>query len=249
MKIKEELFHNKSFTRIFNSNVHDITLNEIKFNFKRFLYTFLGLRKFKSNIYFIGFPDSKDYHFSKLFKFYNISSLKGDLWITGLFSNMKYIHKYIKIKRLNVILKKSNTNPIKDFYKILNIKILPDLVVLYERKGYTKYIIKECLKLRIPVIILFDINFQYDHNLIKIFNHSIKKEMFTKYFFSTLKILLKKDRIIERRNFIRRKKQLKYKKKHRNYYNNRSNNNRYRNFNNNSSNYRKKQYYKNWQEK
>ena len=116
-------------------------------------------------------------------------------------------------------------------------KKLPDLLVFYERKPYTKYIIKECLILKIPVIILFDINIPCDNNLIKVFHYNIKKDIFTKYLFQILKVLLKREKIIKKKNLERRKKNMK--KKHHLKYNS---NNKFRRH---KSNKKYKKYYKN----
>jgi len=227
MKTKAVLLNKKSSSRIFDNKLYNITLNTIKFNFKRFLYIFFGLRKFKSNIYFIGFSDLQYSNFSKLFKFFNIKYFKDNIWITGLLSNSRYTHKFLKIKRLDSIFKKKSDNHVKDFYKILKDKKLPDLLVFYERKPYTKYIIKECLKLKIPVIILFDVNTPCENNLIKVFHYNLKKEIFTKYLFQILKVLLKREKILEKKNIERRKKNMKkynHKKKFRRF----NSNNKYK---------------------
>lgn len=231
MKTKAALLNNKSSSRIFDNKLYNITLNTIKFNFKRFLYIFFGLRKFNSNIYFIGFSDLQYSNFSKLFKFFNIKYFKDNIWITGLLSNSRYTHKFLKIKRLDSIFKKKSDHHVKDFYKILKDKKLPDLLVFYERKPYTKYIIKECLKLKIPVIILFDVNIPCENNLIKVFHYNLKKEIFTKYLFQILKVLLKREKIIEKKNIERRKKNMKK-------YNNKK---KFRRFN--SNNKHKQHYY------
>lgn len=238
MKTKEVLLNNKSISKAFKFNIYDLTFNNIKFNFKKFLHVFFGMRRFRSKIFLIGFSDSQYCNFSKLFKFFKINYFKGDVWIPGLFSNHKFIYKFIKIKRLNILLKKKDVNYIKDFYKIFRSSSLPDLIIFYERKPYTKYILKECLKLKIPVIILFDINYQYDSNLIKVFHSNIKKEIFNKYLFFILKILLKKERIIEKKIRDRRKQYFKHKKNNMYYY--RNNNYRHKGFKKSKKSYNKK---------
>ena len=238
MKTKEVLFNNKFINKTFKFNIYDLTVSNIKFNFKKFLQIFFGLRRFRSKIFLIGFSDSQYCNFSKLFKFFKINYFKGDVWIPGLFSNHKFIYKFIRIKRLNIVLKKKDVNHIKDFYKIFRSSSLPDLIIFYERKPYTKYILKECLKLKIPVIILFDINYQYDSNLIKVFHSNIKKEIFNKYLFSILKILLKKERIVEKKIRARRKQYFKYKKTNRYHY--RNNNHRHKGYKTRKEYYHKK---------
>ena len=115
MKTKEVLFNNKFINKTFKFNIYDLTVSNIKFNFKKFLQIFFGLRRFRSKIFLIGFSDSQYCNFSKLFKFFKINYFKGDVWIPGLFSNHKFIYKFIRIKRLNIVLKKKRCKSYKGF--------------------------------------------------------------------------------------------------------------------------------------
>lgn len=152
-----------------------------KFNLKRLLFLFFELKNRNNVIYLVGFPNT-GYH--KLFNHRNVKYFKEDTWITGLLSNSKHINKFIKLSIFNSFLKKKNR--VKNF-ESLKFNSLPDLIVLYERRPYTKYILKECYNLKVPVVILFDNN--RDVNM-KVFNNA-GKDLFTKYIFLLLKSIKK----------------------------------------------------------
>lgn len=178
-----------SFNYKYNK-IADTKSRNVKFNFKRLLLLFFGLKRFNNNIYLIGFPESGK-SFYKLFNYFNIKYLKENTWTTGLFSNPTYINKFIKSRRFNLMLKRKNQN-IKNFIN-LNTKCLPSLIVLYEKKPYTKYILKECANLKIPVVIMFDNIMRRDINYMKVF-HTVDKDLFTRYIFFLFKSLLKKQK-------------------------------------------------------
>ena len=100
-----------------------------------------------------------------------------------MLSNPKHINKFIKFSIFKSILKKKKK--VKNFE--LKFNSLPGLIVLYERKPYTNYILKECYNLKVPVVILFDNN--RDANM-KVFNND-RKDLFTKYIFLLLKSIKK----------------------------------------------------------
>ena len=103
-----------------------------------------------SRLYLVGFKEKIGKDFHNLLKSFNLLLLKDEHFVPGFLTNIKKIKKSIKFKNYNL----------KFLVKNLRIKELPDLIFIYDTHPDTINLVKECQKLKIPVIILFD-----NHNI------------------------------------------------------------------------------------
>lgn len=176
-----------------NKFLNKSSLNVSLIKLKILLNLLFELYIINGKVYFIGFPDFTLSKFSSLFYKFNIINFKSGIWVNGLLSNSIYMKKFFSYNRLK--LKKKNLIFIKKFKDILDNRKLPDLIILYETNSETVTILKECQKIKIPIVIIFSNQFLSDNNNhYTIFNSNsfLKKELFINFFFKLLNSVLKK---------------------------------------------------------
>lgn len=120
--------------KIFDKKENEISL---ELNFKKILSVIFQYHKNKKTIIFLGLPNrfaNKQHLF--LPQFY---------WIRGLLTNKRSLFKYMK-KAINY----DNKNILKQYFSLNKI---PDLFVIFDSKP-NNALLKEALKLKIPVIFL-----------------------------------------------------------------------------------------------
>lgn len=204
--IKLHLLKSKIYLNSFLENKIN-TLELIELYFKqalKIIYLYhLNYRK----ILFIGFPLINKKKFIKIMKSTNHCFIPETLWINGFFSNKFSVEKnYINKKNLYDINKKKNTK-LKKFNYLFNVKINPDLIVLFQ-KNLNINMVKECSKLKIPIVsfgncfsiqkISYEIPGNYNYRLkrlIIIYNlllYTIFKKSFKKSFKKISHIIRKK---------------------------------------------------------
>jgi ribosomal protein S2 len=203
--IKLHLLKSKIYLNNFLENKINI-LELIELHFKqalKIIYLYhLNYRK----ILFIGFPLINKKKFIKLIKNTNHYFIPESMWLNGFFSNKLFIKKNynIHIKNLKKVNVKKNSK-LKKFKYLFNIN--PDLVVLFQ-KNLNINMVKECYKLKIPIIsfgnffysnyITYKIPGNYIYNLkqlIIIYNlllYAIFKKSFKKSFKRVSQLLRKK---------------------------------------------------------
>lgn len=200
MKInKLNYFQNNNIT--YKKSINKYYLNFILSKLKIFLNLLFELKNINGRVYFIGFPDFTLANFSVLFKKFNVINLKSEIWVNGLLSNSVYMSRYFSYNRVKSKLKKNKLIFLKEFKNILNKNITPDLIIFYKNDLETKSILKECHKLKIPVILIFD-NLQTDNiytskYISTIFSHNtfFNKELFIYFFYKVLKSLLRREKL------------------------------------------------------
>lgn len=175
-------------------------LNIIKNKLKKLFNLIVNFKKLNSVIYFIGFSEFSSKKYYKFLKQFNIISLNNETWVNGLISNSVYMNKYL---RKNKKIKKKSFN--KEFGYILKNNKYPDLIIFYENTLESKDILKECLNLKIPVIIIFDHLNNYSIKNKKLFsifnsNYFVSKNMFDNFFSTILISLLKREAIYKKKN-------------------------------------------------
>lgn len=175
-------------------------LNIIKNKLKKLFNLIVNFKKLNSVIYFIGFSEFSSKKYYKFLKQFNIISLNNETWVNGLISNSVYMNKYL---RNNKKKKKKSFN--KEFGYILKNNKYPDLIIFYENTLESKDILKECLNLKIPVIIIFDHLNNYSIKNKKLFsifnsNYFVSKNMFDNFFSTILISLLKREAIYKKKN-------------------------------------------------
>ena len=175
-------------------------LNIIKNKLKKLFNLIVNFKKLNSVIYFIGFSEFSSKKYYKFLKQFNIISLNNETWVNGLISNSVYMNKYL---RNNNKKKKKSFN--KEFGYILKNNKYPDLIIFYENTLESKDILKECLNLKIPVIIIFDHLNNYSIKNKKLFsifnsNYFVSKNMFDNFFSTILISLLKREAIYKKKN-------------------------------------------------
>ena len=174
-------------------------LNIIKNKLKKLFNLIVNFKKLNSVIYFIGFSEFSSKKYYKFLKQFNIISLNNETWVNGLISNSVYMNKYLRNNKK----KKKSFN--KEFRKILKNNKYPDLIIFYENTLESKDILKECLNLKIPVIIIFDHLNNYSIKNKKLFsifnsNYFVSKNMFDNFFSTILISLLKREEIYKKKN-------------------------------------------------
>jgi len=176
-----------------NEFLNKSSLNVSLLKLKILLNLLFDLYIINGKVYFIGFPDFTLSKFSSLFYKFNIINFKSGIWVNGLLSNSIYMKKFFSYSRAK--LKKKNLIFIKKFKDILDNRKLPDLIILYETNSEIITILKECQKIKIPIVIIFGNKLLLENNnYYTIFNSNLffKKELFINFFFKLLNSVLKK---------------------------------------------------------
>lgn len=124
--------------------------------------------KLNKNIVFVGFPDINSYKFSLLFNKFNYKSLKKKVWVNGLLSNTNSLIYYLNSKRLSNISKKNNLLLFQNLNNLIELKKLPDLIVVFSTEENLQ-LINESNRLKIPII-AFNNNSNSKLLVISIFN-------------------------------------------------------------------------------
>jgi len=163
MKIKKLIFSKTNFMAAgllpFKSQF-DYNANEkyqvnhfknLEFNLKKFFKFIFEFHRYDSTIVFVGFPCATKYDFRRLFKKFKYISLNKNIWINGTLCNSKSLLPYVNSKKIATMLKKKNIVFLNQFGSLIKLEKNPDLVVLFDNSS-NKNIIKECQKLKIPVI-------------------------------------------------------------------------------------------------
>ena len=175
--IKLELIRSK----ITQNNVFDNRFKETEAYLKKALLIIFQYHLNNKKILFIGLPKTTAEKYKQTFNQTNHLFLPDSYWIKGLLTNKVTVFRYIK-KRVDLFTSKK----IKSYFLL---KTKPHLIVLFSPEAD---VIKEAVKLRIPVISLSSI-MSYDkgvsYQLPLKNNDSIKTNSF---FLSLLNSMFKK---------------------------------------------------------
>jgi len=144
------------------------SLKTIELNLKKVLKIIFEFHKLNKNIVFVGFPDINSYKFSLLFNKFNYKSLKKKVWVNGLLSNTNSLIYYLNSKRLSNISKKNNLLLFQNLNNLIELKKLPDLIVVFSTEENLQ-LINESNRLKIPII-AFNNNSNSKLLVISIFN-------------------------------------------------------------------------------
>lgn len=144
------------------------SLKTIEINLKKVLKIIFEFHKLNKNIVFVGFPDIDQYNFAILFNKFNYKFLKKKVWVNGLFCNSNSLIHYLNTKRLANVSKKTNLQLINNLTNLIELKKLPDLIVIFSTEENLN-LIHESNCLRIPII-AFNNNSNLKSLVISIFN-------------------------------------------------------------------------------
>ena len=144
------------------------SLKTIELNLKKVLKIIFEFHKLNKNIVFVGFPDINSYKFSLLFNKFNYKFLKKKVWVNGLLSNTNSLIYYLNSKRLSNISKKNNLRLFQNLNNLIELKKLPDLIVVFSTEENLQ-LINESNRLKIPII-AFNNNSNSKLLVISIFN-------------------------------------------------------------------------------
>ena len=116
-------------------------LNKLKLHFKKILRIIYQYHVNNKVILFLGFPYSKNKNLLNNLKISKHYFIPEDVWVNGFFINKHSIFKYLNF----------NSNKSKNMKSLLNIKVVPDLIVMF--KFPSNYnMVKEILSLDIPIV-------------------------------------------------------------------------------------------------
>lgn len=189
--------------------------SESKQNLKKFLRIFFRLNLLVNKMYLIGFPSEFSNEFSKFFKKFNVLFLKDISNISGFFTNTKILRKSLKLKSI-----KDKSHVTKELYSIFKNLNTLDLIIVYEKNFKTQNLIQDCIKLKIPVVVLFGTeNFSFLKPSLTIFkNVNFDKNILLSLFFRLAKLVLIKSGYVVSQKLKKEKKKLKERRRRNNRY-------------------------------
>ena len=169
------------------------SLKTIELNLKKVLKIIFEFHKLNKNIVFVGFPDINSYKFSLLFNKFNYKFLKKKVWVNGLLSNTNSLIYYLNSKRLSNISKKNNLLLFQNLNNLIELKKLPDLIVVFSTEENLQ-LINESNRLKIPII-AFNNNSNSKLLVISIFNFkdSFSVKLTSKFFYFLISSIFVRD--------------------------------------------------------
>jgi hypothetical protein len=169
------------------------SLKTIELNLKKVLKIIFEFHKLNKNIVFVGFPDINSYKFSLLFNKFNYKFLKKKVWVNGLLSNTNSLIYYLNSKRLSNISKKNNLRLFQNLNNLIELKKLPDLIVVFSTEENLQ-LINESNRLKIPII-AFNNNSNSKLLVISIFNFkdSFSVKLTSKFFYFLISSIFVRD--------------------------------------------------------
>ena len=120
-------------------------LNQVKLHLKKILRIIYLYHISNKVILFVGFPYSKNKNLLQSLKDSRHYFIPEDVWVNGFLINNNSLLKYLNF----------NSIKSKNMKSLLNIKIVPDLVVIFKVPSNTS-MVKEISKLDIPVACFSD---------------------------------------------------------------------------------------------
>jgi len=169
------------------------SLKTIELNLKKVLKIIFEFHKLNKKIVFVGFPDINSYKFSLLFNKFNHKFLKKKVWVNGLLSNTNSLIYYLNSKRLSNISKKNNLQLFQNLNNLIELKKLPDLIVVFSTEENLQ-LINESNRLKIPII-AFNNNSNSKLLVISIFNFkdSFSVKLTSKFFYFLISSIFVRD--------------------------------------------------------
>ena len=169
------------------------SLKTIELNLKKVLKIIFEFHKLNKNIVFVGFPDINSYKFSLLFNKFNYKFLKKKVWVNGLLSNTNSLIYYLNSKCLSNISKKNNLRLFQNLNNLIELKKLPDLIVVFSTEENLQ-LINESNRLKIPII-AFNNNSNSKLLVISIFNFkdSFSVKLTSKFFYFLISSIFVRD--------------------------------------------------------
>lgn len=129
-------------------------VEEVELHIKKILQIIYNFHINRFSIFFIGVPLS----IQQILKKTNHMVLPQNSWVDGILANKSSIFKYLKKKFQKQIKENENVNVLS---LLLSVRKKPSLVVVFG-KGLNKSLIKEVVKLKIPIIVFES---EYDKNV------------------------------------------------------------------------------------
>ena len=177
-------------SKILKPKISKLNISNISLQIKKFLAIIYKFHLANKKIYFFGVSEKIFLKYEKLLNNSNHLFFPQSYWEKGLLVNKINIFKYLR-KKINSILKNKNLNKKISTYFLLKTK--PDLVVILNNNNKeTKDIINETNKLKIPIIIFNEKNFQ---SLKDISTNIQKENKKNEFYFAIIYSILKKIKI------------------------------------------------------
>jgi ribosomal protein S2 len=156
--IKLHLLKSRIYKNLKKKNYDIEYLNKLKIHFKKILRIIYQYHVNNKVILFVGFPYSKNKNLLNNLKMSKHYFIPEDVWVNGFLINKNSLRKY-----LNFNLSKS-----KNMRSLLNIKVVPDLIVMFKSPSNDN-MVKEISKLDVPIVC-----FGNDNNIINKLTYLLK---------------------------------------------------------------------------